>query len=382
MRLNSVVLGEALTQSGESLAPQPDALYKEITLRQSGVAVLRRTVEGSGLSGRRWVAHSGQFVVSRIDARNGSMAIVPPDLDGALVTNDFPLFDIDQEKLDPRYLAWLCRTPSFVRLCARASRGTTNRKRLKEAALLSLEVRVPPLLDQARVAEQMDRLQSSGAFVAERAAELVRLNEELLRTRFAALVAESPRESFERLAPVVRRPVVPVEGDLFPELGIRSFGRGTFHKPSLDYWSLGTKRLFRIEQGDLLLSNVFAWEGAIAIAGPRDHGRFGSHRFISCVPVPEVIDTRFLCYYLLTSEGLSQVGKASPGGAGRNRTLGLKRLAAIQVPVPPLEMQREFSESLTSLERLRVHADRMAALQAEATRAALCELIPSATGTE
>lgn len=158
--------------------------------------------------------------------------------------------------------------------------------------------------------------------------------------------------------------------------------RGTFHKPSLDYWSLGTKRLFRIEQGDLLLSNVFAWEGAIAIAGLRDHGRFGSHRFISCVPVPEVIDTRFLCYYLLTSEGLSQVGKASPGGAGRNRTLGLKRLAAIQVPVPPLEMQREFSESLTSLERLRVHADRMAALQAEATRAALCELIPSATGTE
>lgn len=48
----------------------------------------------------------------------------------------------------------------------------------------------------------------------------------------------------------------------------------------------------------------------------------------------------FLRFYLLTPEGLQKLGDASPGGAGRNRTLGLKNLDAITVP--PLDQQRWF----------------------------------------
>jgi hypothetical protein len=56
---------------------------------------------------------------------------------------------------------------------------------------------------------------------------------------------------------------------------IRSFGKGTFHKPPLSGSDVGTKRLYRIEPGDLLFSNVFAWEGAIAIAQPRMRADWG-----------------------------------------------------------------------------------------------------------
>jgi hypothetical protein len=69
-----------------------------------------------------------------------------------------------------------------------------------------------------------------------------------------------------------RDSVHPKKDREYPELGIRSFGKGTFHKP-LDYLSVGTKRLFRIEPGDLVFSNVFAWEGAIAVAQKDDEGR-------------------------------------------------------------------------------------------------------------
>jgi type I restriction enzyme S subunit len=132
--------------------------------------------------------------------------------------------------------------------------------------------------------------------------------------------------------------------DAYPELGIRSFGKGSFHKPSLDGTQVGSKKLYRIEPGDLVFSNVFAWEGAVAVAKPNDQGRVGSHRFITCVAKPGVATPNFLCFYFLTKEGLEKLGEASPGGAGRNRTLGLEALHRISVPVPAYERQLWFDD--------------------------------------
>ena len=85
-----------------------------------------------------------------------------------------------------------------------------------------------------------------------------------------------------------------------------------------------------------------AWEGAIAIAQTDDSGRFGSHRFITCLANPELTTAEFLRDYFLTDEGLLKIGEASPGGAGRNRTLGLEKLMAIEVPMPRLSEQKAF----------------------------------------
>lgn len=159
-----------------------------------------------------------------------------------------------------------------------------------------------------------------------------------------------PRVSLADVAPIVRRPVNITAEQSYPELGIRSFGKGTFHKPSLTGADAGSKRLFRIEPGDLVFSNVFAWEGAIAVAKPQDEGRFGSHRFITCVVDPSRANAEFLKLYLTASEeGLEQIRRASPGGAGRNRTLGLNKLGAIQVPLPPLAEQHALVARLDAL---------------------------------
>jgi type I restriction enzyme S subunit len=75
-----------------------------------------------------------------------------------------------------------------------------------------------------------------------------------------------------------------------------------------------------------------------------DEGRVGSHRFITCLPKPGVVTSDFLCFYFLTSEGLEKIQLASPGGAGRNRTLGLKKLEKIEVPVPGYDKQLWFNQ--------------------------------------
>ena len=67
-----VRLGEVLKRSDETVEPSADTEYREITVRLWGKGVAERgIVSGAALSGRRFIAHAGQFIASRIDARNG-----------------------------------------------------------------------------------------------------------------------------------------------------------------------------------------------------------------------------------------------------------------------------------------------------------------------
>ena len=85
-------LGNLLARSGEVAHPAADTEYKEMTIRLWGKGILERgRISGAMVNGRRFIARKNQFIASRIDARNGAMGIVPTSLDGALVTNDFPI---------------------------------------------------------------------------------------------------------------------------------------------------------------------------------------------------------------------------------------------------------------------------------------------------
>jgi len=345
----AVQLGDVLVKNERMVTLMPDEQYREVTIRLWGKGVvLRRIVNGAAIaSERRCQVAFNQFILSRIDARNGATGLVPKELDGAVVTNDFPSFETDAAALLPAFLGWLSKTPSFLDMCRRASEGTTNRVRLKEDRFLRLTIPLPPLAEQQRIVSRIDRAASK----IEEARQSVNRIEAgwraLLRSAFSEITASSTRNKMGAIAPLVRRRVEPRFGDEYAELGIRSFGKGSFHKPSLDYLSIGSKQLYRIYPGDLVFNNVFAWEGAIAVAQPEDEGRVGSHRFITCVPTDGVVTADFLWFYFLTPEGLTRIGEASPGGAGRNRTLGLEKLADIEVPVPAYGQQLRFGRLLT-----------------------------------
>jgi type I restriction enzyme S subunit len=205
-----------------------------------------------------------------------------------------------------------------------------------------MPVPLPPLDVQRRIVERLDAVE---ARIAQRQSDSDRVDHEiatLLGAAFRRIVTDAPRVRMMDVAPLVRRAVAVELNGSYPELGIRSFGKGTFQKPPLSGADAGSKRLFEVHAGDLVFSNVFAWEGAIAVAGREDHGRFGSHRFISRVTDPSVATAEFLCFWFLTPEGLQKLREASPGGAGRNRTLGLDALDVIEVPVPSLDAQQWF----------------------------------------
>lgn len=345
----TITIDRFLRKSEAWVPVAPDGHYKQITARLWGKGLtLRGEVPGAAIAApRQFCAKAGQFLISRIDARHGAFGIVPSELDGALVSNDFPCFDIDASTVLPHYFEWYSRTPQFVDLCRRASEGSTNRVRMKEEKFLKMTVPLPSLEEQRRIVQRLDMV---AALVADRRRAIETAEREthaLLLKAFQRAIDGAPLRPMSEVAPLVRRPVeIDLDGT-YPELGVRSFGKGTFHKPDLSGSEVGNKKLFRINAGDLLFNIVFAWEGAVAVAQPADDGRVGSHRFLSCVPAPDTASVEFLRFYFSTREGLQKLGEASPGGAGRNRTLGLKKLEDLQVPVPSIERQHWFDRLQT-----------------------------------
>ena len=345
----TISIDRFLTKSVDWVPVAPDVQYMQITVRLWGKGLtLRGVVPGAAIAApRQFCAKAGQFLISRIDARHGAFGIVPEELDGALVSNDFPCFDIDASTVLPHFFEWYSRTPEFVDLCRRASEGSTNRVRMKEEKFLQMVVPLPSLDEQHRIVQRLDTV-AALADERRRAIEAAeRETQAMLLKAFQRAIDGAPLRPMSEVAPLVRRPVAVDLDGTYPELGVRSFGKGTFHKPDLPGAEVGNKKLFSINAGDLLFNIVFAWEGAVAVAQAEDDGRVGSHRFLSCVSAADTATVEFLRFYFSTREGLQKLGEASPGGAGRNRTLGLKKLEDLQVPVPSIERQHWFDRLQT-----------------------------------
>ncbi|HEL2981694.1 restriction endonuclease subunit S [Stenotrophomonas maltophilia] len=320
--------------------------YPELGIRSFG----RGTFHKPALSGadvgtkRLFRIEPGDLVFSNVFAWEGAIAVASPADAGRFGSHRFITCIVDPDKANAVYLKlYLTVSPEGRAQVLQASPGGAGRNRtLGVEKMGQIQVPLPPLAEQKAVISRLDTLADKVRQLNEHLDAIERDADRLLAVRFRDAIADAPVSPMAEVAPLVRREIaIELEGS-YPELGIRSFGKGTFHKPPLSGADVGTKRLFSIEPGDLLFSNVFAWEGAIAVAQPEDAGRFGSHRFITCRVDPEVTSPEFLRYYFLTDAGLEKIGEASPGGAGRNRTLGLEKLMAIQVPIPSLSTQRTF----------------------------------------
>ena len=153
-----------------------------------------------------------------------------------------------------------------------------------------------------------------------------------------------------QLLQLERRAVAVAVDRAYTEIGVRSFGKGLFIKEPTYGADLGDKRLFHVRANDLIVSNVFAWEGAVAVADKRHEGTIGSHRFMTWVPQRESeVNVRYLAHYFASEDGLGQLRQASPGSAGRNRTLSIKNFESIRVPRPHLDEQRRIAAHLDAV---------------------------------
>lgn len=344
-----VPLGEVIRHRKEFITIDDLTTYKRcrVQVRAQGI-VLRDEVPGSAIKTKKQqVCRAGEFLVAEIDAKMGGFGIVPPELEGAVVSSHYFLFEVDEAKLDRDFLDLYSKTPEFMEQVS--AQGSTNYAAIRPTHVLNYTMPLPPLPEQQRIVARVKGLLAKVEEAGRLANERDEMSQRLLHSVFMTMTADAPTHRLGEVAPLVRRPIEVVDGKSYAELGVRSFGRGTFHKPNLSALDVGTKKLFGIEPGDLLFNIVFAWEGAVAVAQPEDAGRVGSHRFLTCVANPDMALPDFLNFYFQTPQGLADLGTASPGGAGRNRTLSLKNVALLPVPIPDIQQQQHFVSLLNQI---------------------------------
>ena len=330
-------LEDLLTRSGEVAQPAADAEYKEITTRLWGKGVLERgRISGAAVNGRRFIARKDQFIASRIDARNGAMGVVPESLDGALVTNDFPLFEVNRKHILPQYMGWLCRTPVFVDLCSRASEGTTNRVRLKEDEFLRLEIQIPDTIAQQRIVARIEAVQQKL-----QATDKLRSGiEDQLQSLFLSLHNDTGTScKLGDLIELYELTERIQSSESYPQVGVRGFGGGLFPKVAVSGTETTYKSFNRLYEDAIVLSQVKGWEGAIAICPKSLSGMFVSpeYRTFRCKPnmaspsyMQEVVRSQWFWKYLQ---------EATRGVGARRERVRPEKFLAIELHMPSLARQ-------------------------------------------
>lgn len=150
----------------------------------------------------------------------------------------------------------------------------------------------------------------------------------------------------------VERPVEVKPNELYTQIGIRSHWKGLFYKEPVAGAALGNKAVFWIEPDCFIVNIVFAWEQAIGKTTQSEVGMIGSHRFPMYRPVNDRVDIDYLISYFLTKRGTDILEAASPGGAGRNKTLGQERFLKSKIVLPPIEEQQKIAAILTTQDRV------------------------------
>jgi type I restriction enzyme, S subunit len=367
-----VSLSEILTETSDPVSVNPAEKYPNLGLYSYARGAFGKPdIDGAQTSAKTlYRVRGGQFIYSRLFAFEGAYAVVPNEMDGCFVSNEYPVFVHDRERVDIRYLRWLLSTPFVWREIAIGSKGLGGRRqRVHPAQVLSFKTPLPPLEEQQRIAGRLDRAAELIVRRSEAIAAAEAEMKQLLAKAFARCIDGAPRRPMSEVAPLVRRPVEIDAAKEYTEIGVRSFYKGVFHRRTMLGSEFSWQKLSRINEGDLVFSNLMAWEQAIAIAAPEDDGTVGNHRMLTCEVNPDLALPGFLFAYFQTAEGFADVVGHSPGTIARNKTLSSRRLPTVEVPVPALETQHWY-------EALQAKARRIQQLRVESA-ADIDALMPS-----
>lgn len=165
----------------------PEAHVVVMTLGQNGE--IRRRSAGKGRNPPEWLgmyfedspsqwfaAKSGDIVYSSIDLWKGCIAVVPPELDGALVTREFPIYQVTDSRLSPAFVSCLLRSRYYQRAFRAITTGHSNRRRTQKEDFEALEICFPEdPIEQQRLISGMQAARLNQKEASER------LHDELLK---------------------------------------------------------------------------------------------------------------------------------------------------------------------------------------------------------
>lgn len=151
-----MALSQVMERREEEVRPEenPEKPVLVMTIAQTGD--IRPREAGKGNNPPQWLgmyfedspstwysARAGDVVFSSIDLWKGCISVVPEEFDGALVTKEFPIYQITDDRLSPDFLSCVLRSRYYQRAFRAITTGHSNRRRTQVADFEALEVCFP-----------------------------------------------------------------------------------------------------------------------------------------------------------------------------------------------------------------------------------------------
>lgn len=145
-----------------------------ITIHFDGSVEHRRMSDDISYSMDLLWAHPGDLVASKIDLKNGAMAVIPDGWNKVVVTNHFAVYKPRRELVDPRYLHLVVQTDAVKSHLWRNKVGAEGRKEVKLEFFESLRVPMPSVSTQEAIVSHWDAAQEELKGAEEAMSSLIR----------------------------------------------------------------------------------------------------------------------------------------------------------------------------------------------------------------
>jgi type I restriction enzyme M protein len=327
---------------------EDETVYKQVTVKlYSKGAILRQELRGAEIKTKRQMgARAGDLIASKIDARNGALAIIPDELDGAIATSDFPLFRPRDEEVNRSLLHFCLEFGPYAEMLQSLAQGTTNRQRVTLDDILELPY---PLLSPEQLAPVLRRLEQQEQVL--RTAEVLSagyrklnwLDDSLFQFSESSLLATS----FE---PLVENATDYVDPTSQPEAIWKVYGVSNEEGIRIGQTKIGIefkvgRKYKRLIKGALAYNPQRVNVGSVGLVTETDEQSIISPYYVIFTCKPD-LDRRF-AYYLIKSPYFRRLIDETAIGAVRHE-LFLSLFTNIEVPIPKLEVQQQVVKAVES----------------------------------
>ncbi|MGQ0800253.1 MAG: restriction endonuclease subunit S [Pseudomarimonas sp.] len=152
-------LSEHIREVRRPITLNPNGMYRLVTVKRSRGGVKERAVVlGKDIkTPTQFALKTGDFVISKRQIVHGACGVVPPELDGAIVSNEYAVLNSDGQ-VDLRFLRYLSESVYFQQSCFHSSIGVHVEKMIfNTGRWLSWSFNIPPLANQHHIIEVLDR---------------------------------------------------------------------------------------------------------------------------------------------------------------------------------------------------------------------------------
>ncbi len=132
-------------------------------------------------------------------------------------------------------------------------------------------------------------------------------------------------------------------------VGVLSFGKGLFKRETIDSGNTSYKYFIRLKAEHVVMSQLFGWEGAIAISKPEFNGCFVSPQFPTFLCDESQINRGYLGWVMKQPTFWDDLGSRTKGMGDRRRTLNPEAFFACQIQIPSLDEQRAIVTRLDAV---------------------------------